>query len=267
MNHLQSLVSKYFGEIMNWLLWVLLVAVGLAVGVLVTLIVDGRYLGGQLATAVAENHRLQQKVRSLTSRLAAAKTRVEQLGQDLDETTEQIEDLTQLSQSQQEDLTAVTTAKESLTEKIDQLTGQLEELRTEHEQASRRLAAADVELNHLREDLAAAEDKTAQLVSLEADKQVLQSRLDELQTRFKSAQRQLKSAGLKGKNQIEIVRGIGPTYASRLHEAGIHSLADLAEQSVERVAEIVGLKTWQQGKPQAWIDEAKELASAFEENK
>jgi predicted flap endonuclease-1-like 5' DNA nuclease len=251
---------------MNWLLWVLLVAVGLAVGVLVTLIVDGRHLGEQLATAVDENRKLQQKVRSLTSRLAAAKSRVEQLGQDLDETAEQIEALTQLSQSQREELTAVTTAKESLTEKFDQLTSQLEGLRTEHEQASRRLAAADVELNHLREDLAAAEDKTAQLVSLEADKQVLQSRLDELQTRFESAQHQLKFAGLKGKNQVEIVRGIGPTYAGRLHEAGIHSLADLAEQTVERVAEIVGLKTWQRANPQAWIDEAKELAAAFDKD-
>jgi predicted flap endonuclease-1-like 5' DNA nuclease len=251
---------------MDWELWALLVVVGLAVGVLVTLVVDGRFWGQQVSTAVNENHRLQQKVRSLTSRLAAAQTRVEQLGQDLDETANQIEALTQLSQSQREEITAVTTAKESLAEKFDQLTSQLEELRTEHEQANRRLAAADVELAHLREDLAAAEDKTAQLVNLEADKQVLQSRLDELQTRFKSAQHQLKFAGLKGKNQIEIVRGIGPTYASRLHEAGIHSLADLAEQSVERVAEIVGLKTWQRSNPQAWIDEAKELAAAFEDD-
>ncbi|MCB9443505.1 MAG: helix-hairpin-helix domain-containing protein, partial [Ardenticatenaceae bacterium] len=112
--------------------------------------------------------------------------------------------------------------------------------------------------------LAAAQDQTSQMVHLQADKQVLQSKMDEIQDRFAAAQHQLNAAGLKGKSQIEIVRGIGPTYARRLHEAGIRSLADLAEQTAERVGEIVGLKTWQRADPQAWIDEAKELAAAFE---
>jgi polyhydroxyalkanoate synthase len=76
---------------------------------------------------------------------------------------------------------------------------------------------------------------------------------------------QLNAAGLKGKKQVEIVRGIGPTYARRLHEAGVHSLNDLAELTAERVAELVGLKTWQRANPQAWIDEARELAAAFQD--
>jgi predicted flap endonuclease-1-like 5' DNA nuclease len=251
---------------MDWLLWALLVAVGLAVGVLVTLLVDGRFWGQQVSTAVNENRRLQQKVRSLTSRLAVAQAQVEQLTHDLDETTRQIAALTTLSQSQREEIAAATAAKETISEQFQRLTGQLENLREEHQQACRRVAVADVELTHLRQDLAAAQDQTQQLVRLQADKQVLQSRMDELQARFKSAQHQLNAAGLKGKSQVEIVRGIGPTYARRLHEAGVHSLADLAEQTAERIGEIVGLKTWQRADPQAWIDEAKELAAAFENN-
>lgn len=251
---------------MNWLLWALLVAVGLAVGVLVTLVVDGRFWGQQVSTAVAENRRLQQKVRSLTGRLAAAQTQIKQLNRDLDATTHQISALTELSQTQREKITAATAAKETITEQFHQLTGQLEKLREEHNQACRQLAVTDVEMTHLRQDLAAAEDQTQQLVRLQADKQVLQSRMDELAARFAAAQQQLNAAGLKGRNQIEIVRGIGPTYARRLHEAGIQNLADLAGQTPERVAEIVGLKTWQRADPQNWIDEAKELAAAFENN-
>jgi predicted flap endonuclease-1-like 5' DNA nuclease len=251
---------------MNWVLWALLVAVGLAVGVLVTLVVDGRFWEQQVSTAVAENRRLQQKVRSLTSRLAVTQTQVEQLTRDLDETTNQIGALTELSQTQREEIAAATAAKETITEQFHQLTGQLEKLRDEHNQACRRLAVTDVEIAHLRQDVAAAEDQTQQLIRLQADKQVLQSRMDELAARFAAAQQQLNAAGLKGKSQIEIVRGIGPTYARRLHEAGVRSLADLAEQTAERVGEIVGLKTWQRADPQAWIDEAKELAAAFEDD-
>ena len=251
---------------MDWLLWMLLVAMGLAVGVLVTLIIDGRFWSKQVATAVAENRQLQQKVRSLTSRLAAAQTQVERLNDDLDETSRQIEALTNLSQTQREEIAAATAAKETITEQFHQLTAQLEKLRQEHDHACRRVAVADVELTHLRQDLAAAQDQSQQLVSLQADKQVLQSTMDEIQDRFAAAQHQLNAAGLKGKSQIEIVRGIGPTYARRLHEAGIDNLADLAEQTAERVAEVAGLKTWQRADPQAWIDEAKELAAAFDDN-
>lgn len=251
---------------MNWVFWAMLVAVGLAAGVLVTLLVDGRYWGQQVATAVTENRRLQQKVLSLTGRLAAAKTQAEQLSHDLDETTNQIKALTERSQRQREEIAAATAAKETINEQYQQLTNRLDLLREEHSQACRRLAAADVELTHLRQDLTTAQDQSAQLIRLQADKQVLQSRLDDLQARFKSAQHQLNAAGLKGKSQVEIVRGIGPTYARRLHQAGIHSLADLAGQTVERVGEIVGLKTWQRADPQAWIDEAKELAAAFQDD-
>lgn len=249
---------------MDNLVVVLFLAVGLALGVLVTLMVDGRFWSRQVATAVDENRQLQQKIRSLASRLAAAQAQVEQFNRDLDETARQIAALTELSQTQREEIAAATAAKETTAEQVHRLTGQLEALRAEHEQANRRLAVADVELAHLRQDLAAAQDQTQQLVHLQADKQVLQSKMGEIQDRFAAAQHQLNAAGLKGKNQIEIVRGIGPTYARRLHEAGIHSLADLAEQTAERVGEIVGLKTWQRADPQAWIDEAKALAAAFE---
>lgn len=251
---------------MENLIFLLLLAIGLGLGVLVTLIVDGRILGQQLQTAVTENRRLQQKANSLTGRLAATKTQVEQLGHDLDETINQIKALTTLTQTQHGEIAAVTAVKETITEQFHQLTNQLDQLREEHNQACRRVAVSDVELTHLRQDLAAAQDQSAQLIRLQADKLLLQSRMDELQARFKSAQHQLNAAGLKGKSQVEIVRGIGPTYARRLHEAGIHSLADLAEETVERVGEIVGLKTWQRADPQAWIDEAKELAAAYQDD-
>ncbi|HEX6384972.1 MAG TPA: helix-hairpin-helix domain-containing protein, partial [Anaerolineae bacterium] len=53
--------------------------------------------------------------------------------------------------------------------------------------------------------------------------------------------------------------GIGPTYARRLNEAGVQTLADLARQTPERIREIVKLKRWQGGEPEGWIEEARAL--------
>ena len=248
---------------MNELVNYLILAVGLAVGILATLVIDGRILGRHLTAAAAENRRLQSKLRAASNRLTAAQTRIVSLTHNLEETTSQIKELTRLSQSQQQELTAVTAEKETVYAQFHTLNEQLEKLRGEHQLTCRRLAVAAVELKHLQQDLDRTQDQSQQLIALQANKQILEAQVSDVKAKLDAAQHQLNAAGLKGKSQIEIVRGIGPTYARRLHEAGVHNLADLAQQTADLVGEIVGLKTWQRADPQAWIDEARQLASAF----
>jgi predicted flap endonuclease-1-like 5' DNA nuclease len=64
-------------------------------------------------------------------------------------------------------------------------------------------------------------------------------------------------------SQLQSVRGIGPSYAGRLAEAGISSLADLAKQTPEYVSSIVGLRPSRSGKVAEWIEEARVLTSSL----
>ena len=52
---------------------------------------------------------------------------------------------------------------------------------------------------------------------------------------------------------VESIDGIGPTYAKRLAEAGVTTLADLAGASPDLVAESAGVST---ARARAWIEEA-----------
>ena len=57
----------------------------------------------------------------------------------------------------------------------------------------------------------------------------------------------------------EIV-GIGPVYASRLNAAGIHSFAQLARQSPERLHEILGPRA-ALANADEWISQAQEMGN------
>ena len=63
-------------------------------------------------------------------------------------------------------------------------------------------------------------------------------------------------------DDLQRIKGIGKVYAARLKAAGIHTYADVAEQSPERLGEIVGLKEWQAADPADWIAQAELLAAA-----
>ncbi|MFO7540620.1 MAG: helix-hairpin-helix domain-containing protein [Chloroflexota bacterium] len=57
----------------------------------------------------------------------------------------------------------------------------------------------------------------------------------------------------------ERINGIGPTYATRLREAGIVALPDLAHADPDHIREITRLQPWHVHNPQDWIDEARRL--------
>jgi predicted flap endonuclease-1-like 5' DNA nuclease len=62
------------------------------------------------------------------------------------------------------------------------------------------------------------------------------------------------------RDQLDAIKGIGAVYASRLYAAGINTYEELAAADPARVAEIVGLRSWQAANPQTWIAAARELA-------
>lgn len=61
---------------------------------------------------------------------------------------------------------------------------------------------------------------------------------------------------------LEVIEGINPQTARRLHDSGIHTLEELAQESPERVAHFAGLKSWQHEESAAWIAEAKRVLAS-----
>jgi predicted flap endonuclease-1-like 5' DNA nuclease len=57
------------------------------------------------------------------------------------------------------------------------------------------------------------------------------------------------------KLDIGLIDGLAPEYAQRLHESGVHTIGDLAQQTPARVAHFAGLSDWDDSA--AWIAEAK----------
>lgn len=60
-------------------------------------------------------------------------------------------------------------------------------------------------------------------------------------------------AGASADADLEEIKGIGPTYADRLREAGVESVADLATAEVAEVAEASDIS---ESRVQKWVDRA-----------
>jgi len=61
-------------------------------------------------------------------------------------------------------------------------------------------------------------------------------------------------------DQLEMINGVGPAFAQRLHTAGVHIFAQLSELSPERLLEIIHPEPWQAVDPGSWIAQARQLA-------
>lgn len=56
------------------------------------------------------------------------------------------------------------------------------------------------------------------------------------------------------------INGIGPAYERKLFDAGVYTFEDLAAMTPERVREIIAPQRWQEIDPASWIAEARQLA-------
>jgi len=97
------------------------------------------------------------------------------------------------------------------------------------------------------------------------NQQILQMKLQSAEAEIKRLQLKVGQSGDKAQlvykkaDQLEDINGIGPVFARRLNEAGIHTFVDLAAQSPERIKEIISPKNWQAIDPESWIAQAGQL--------
>jgi predicted flap endonuclease-1-like 5' DNA nuclease len=70
---------------------------------------------------------------------------------------------------------------------------------------------------------------------------------------------------LKEKDHLERIRGIGPVFARRFQEAGVHTFAQLAALAPDRAREVVAVENWQAVDPDSWIAQAREFAHGSSE--
>jgi predicted flap endonuclease-1-like 5' DNA nuclease len=251
-------------------------ALGLLAGGFITLVVDGYFWGKHVKSIVDENRRIQIRLRDITSQLTASATQVHNLSSEVHGLTMKNEKLTAENQTHQLDLATAVAEKRVFQTQYKLLSEKFDQLQKEHMVSNRRLAVAAVEIKRLRQQTAvASKDETPPTPELSTEELVRPPSLDFLfpDVESESAAESDSAAELANSESanselgnIEDIRGIGPTYAQRLRAGGVTSLTDLASLSAEQVADITGMKPTQFKKTQAWIDEAKELVTPFENN-
>jgi len=145
----------------------------------------------------------------------------------------------------------------------------LDELEAENQKLSATLALVEKErderkakVEELLNQLAETEKLRANLKETEEKLQTSNSQLGNMQTALGRAKSQIKHTG---KSQLQLIKGIGPATDRKLKAAGIVTVADLAEETPERVREILNLKSTSRMNPEAWITEAQQLAPTFGE--
>ncbi len=101
------------------------------------------------------------------------------------------------------------------------------------------------------------------LLDSDATIKQLQNRLADSDATIASLRQQLAelSAKVAGrKDRLEMVKGIGAVFAKKLNDAGINTFEDLAQQTPERIREIIQPQEWQKVEPEMWIEQAKTFA-------
>lgn len=210
---------------------------------------EGLQLMGEdkLATAVAENNRLVGDVQLMEAEIFTLEGKVEQLTQALAQVQGQVADLEQKALAAETQLAMVEAER-------DNAQVQLQQAELVNAEQNATIAALQQKLEEaaaVQHELTVVEEK---LQTADAHIQKLQDTMEDVQTKM----------NYSGKSELQLIRGIGPTYARRLGEFGIQSFADLADCNPEQVASIIKKKNWQAADIQNWIDEAKALAATFD---
>lgn len=136
-------------------------------------------------------------------------------------------------------------------------------------------AEKDLLLTQLHEAELAAAEQNARLATLEKqlrEAEAVRQELEAAQVKLQTADKHIQTLqdtvedahtmmNYSGKNELQLIRGIGPAYARRLNEFGINSFSDLAKCEPQQIATIVKKKNWQALDIQEWIDEARALAA------
>ncbi|MEZ4590927.1 MAG: helix-hairpin-helix domain-containing protein [Chloroflexota bacterium] len=199
----------------------------------------------KLQAAESENGRLLSDLQLLEGEVVLQQQKADQLAQ----TAACLPELEQK-------VAAAEAALASLEAEKDTAVSQLQQAELAHAEQSARVASLEqklAETEAVRQQLGITQEK---LQTADTHLQKLQDKMEDVNTKL----------SYSGKNQLQLIRGIGPTYARRLNEFGIRTFAELAECDADQVAKIIKKKEWQAVDIQDWLDEAKALAASLNED-
>lgn len=199
----------------------------------------------KLGTVEAEIGRLTSDVQLLEAEVALQQDKAEQMAH-----------IAARLPEMEQKLVAAEAAQMALEAEMDTAVTQLEQAELANAEQSARIAS-------LQQQLTATATLSQQLVIAEEKLQTADTHLQTLQDRMEDVETKL---NYSGKNQLQLIRGIGPAYARRLNEFGIRTFAELADCEAEQVATIIKKKEWQAVNIQDWLDEAKALAASLNED-
>ncbi|HRW10341.1 MAG TPA: helix-hairpin-helix domain-containing protein [Caldilineaceae bacterium] len=105
-----------------------------------------------------------------------------------------------------------------------------------------------------RKDLTVTTDEESRL---RKELEVARLEINNLQNRLRTQETTNPDA-----DRLQDIDGIGPVYARKLQDAGIHTYAQLATTSIERLTEIINPQEWQTIKFDDWIRQARVLGES-----
>jgi predicted flap endonuclease-1-like 5' DNA nuclease len=186
----------------------------------------------------------------------------------------------QLAEAKPEQVREIASPAEWQKVDADQWIGQAKALAKDKTDASQRILAEYRQQEQMQEKLAQIEAENSRLQApamvgkdLDVVEPAIEAPVDvnagfdlgepALQTRqiqVDEAEATLVNVRPGRRDRLEEIEGIGPAYAKRLNETGIHSFAQLAELTPERVREIIKPESWQKIEPEEWIAQAAAMA-------
>ncbi len=208
----------------------------------------------------------------LETRLETAVAEVEALKSDLDNIDADLDGLRDEKIELARQLTVAQIEMKHMAEDLEQeqqKSAKLDEFEAENQRLTTTLELVERERNEREEkikdllnQLAETDKLRANLQDAEARLKTTSAKINNMETALDRANAQIKHTG---KSQLQIIKGIGPATDRKLKAAGIVTVADLSRQTPERIREILNLKPTSRMKPEAWIEEAHQLAPTFAE--
>lgn len=227
-------------------------------------------------------HDLRARLRLLSRRYAEEQRRLAAAHQEnvtlrtrLEHTTHLVAQLQTASVDNQHLQTELAEARQVISQLQARLDGACHRLHDE--QQRHKMAASQNE--RLYGTLVALAGKAGRWAALAAERQAQMERLAAAQAENETLHQQLSRletalTEMPGKmaqsvrpgfaaavSPLQQIRGIGPVYARRLQEAGIHTLADFLGRTPEQLRQITGTSQ-RQGGPDIWLAEAEKLAKS-----
>ena len=209
---------------------------------------------------------LETRLETAVADTTSLKTEIKQFDDEMDtlrdEKTELARQLT-VAQVEMKYLTEDLEADRQKLVELDELEAENQKLTTTLAMVQRERDERKAKVEALLTQLAETEKLRASLKATEEKLQTSTSQINQIQSALGRAKSQIKHTG---KSQMQIIKGVGPATERKFKAAGIVTVADLAEQTPERLREILNLKPNSRINPEAWITEAQQLAPTFRED-